>query len=142
MVLIFGGVTSVDNSTGNSTFLAMINCNNSNSTGTYVVLSWAKIANAAYYQVFDIESGSPVFVKNVDAPAGSAVITGLTSASNKTYLVKAFTTAGVSSVNGTGSALTTISYSPCLTVGQSNSLLKNSRHDLFGCIFRSHRWLS
>lgn len=118
-ILAFGGVTSVDNSTGSETSLTNINCNSSNMTGPYVGLYWTSAANAAYYQVFDTESGSPVFVKNVDAPASSTVITGLTAGQNKTYLVKAFTTSGVGSVNTTGSALTTISYSPCAVIGQT-----------------------
>ncbi len=118
-VIAFGGITSVDNSSGEAASLAAINCDNSNTAGPYVGLAWTSVGNAAYYQVFDIESGSPQFVKNVDAPASSTVITGLTASQNKTYLVKAFTTSGVSSVNGTGSALTTQSYSPCLTLGQS-----------------------
>jgi hypothetical protein len=118
--IAFGGANTVDNATGDADSLVQINCNNANTTGTYVGLYWTSVANAAYYQIFDVESGNPVFVKNVDAPASSVVLTGLSSGVNKSYLVKAFTSLGTSSVNATPSALVTAPYTPCAVIGQSS----------------------
>lgn len=118
--IAFGGANTVDNATGDSDSLVQINCNNANTTGTYVGLYWTSVANAAYYQVYDVESGNAVFVKNVDAPASSVILTGLSSGVNKSYLVKAFTSLGVSSVNATAAALVTVPYTPCAVIGQSS----------------------
>jgi hypothetical protein len=118
--LTFGGATAVDNSTGTASSLAQINCTSANTAGAYVGLTWNPATNAAYYQIFDMESGSPVFVKNVDAPASGTVVTGLAHGSNKTYLVRAFTASGVSSPNTSGNSLTTIRYTPCAAIGQSS----------------------
>jgi hypothetical protein len=119
-VLVFGGITQVDNATGNPNSLAQIDCNQNNATGTYVGLYWNSVAHAAYYQVFDLESGSPVFIKNVSAPASSTVIQGLADNIDKSYLVKAFTINGVSSVNQTLSALSTEAFTPCAVIGQNS----------------------
>jgi hypothetical protein len=118
--MTFGGATSVDNSTGSSTSLSQINCNLSNTAGSYVGLTWNSATNAAYYQIFDIETGVPVFVKNVDAPATGTVVTGLAHTTNKTYLVRAFTASGVGSPNTAGNSLTTVRYTPCAAVGQTS----------------------
>jgi hypothetical protein len=119
--IAFGGATSVDNAGGLAASLRQINCTSANTTGTYVGLYWTPATNASYYQIYDVESGNPVWVKNVDdAAASSVVLTGLSSGVNKSYLVKAVTSIGVSSVNQTVAALVTVPYTPCAVIGQSS----------------------
>jgi hypothetical protein len=125
--IAFGGITSVDNSQGLATSLSQIDCDAAGTTGSYVGLYWNNVANAAYYQVFDMSSGSAVFVRNVAAGSSSTVITGLASGANRDYLVRAFTTSGVGSINTTSSLLTSIEFSPCAVIGHSEGATANQR---------------
>lgn len=121
LTMPFYGIRTSDNSTGTSGSLSQISCTSSSSSGAYVGLTWTSLSNAAYYQVFDVNSGSPVFVKNVDAPASGTVLTGVANSSSKSYLIRAFTTAGFGSPNQTATSLTTTGdYTPCGAISQTD----------------------
>lgn len=89
-VLDFAGITSI-----------------SNTTDSTLTLNWASHSSATVYQVYQIVSGSPVFLVSVTAPASSRSFTGLTPSTSYTYKVVAFDSTGSSDINNVTQTVTT-----------------------------------
>lgn len=119
MAITFGGVTTSDNGAGSSTTLSAVNCT-TYTAGSYVRLDWNNASVASYYELFDMQSGSPQFITTINAPSTGYLLSGLDPNVPHKYLVKARTTSGITSKNTATTNVTTTYYSPCVVLGQQS----------------------
>ena len=81
-------------------------------TGAGMTLNWINISDAVSYSIYNMTSGSPVFVSTVNAPIATYAITGLSAGTLYTYRIHATNALGVTDTNTTNLSATTVSTVP------------------------------
>ncbi len=76
---------------------------------TAVRLNWTNHSEAVGYQVFNVTSGTPVFVSFIIAPINNATVSRLTPATTYSYRVKAQDSGGLLDNNTNDQGFTTTS---------------------------------
>jgi hypothetical protein len=77
-------------------------------SGTGMQLNWAALPSAASYQIYNLTTGTPVYVTTLVAPATSYVISGLSQSTLYTYRVRASDTSGTTDTNTHDLSATTL----------------------------------
>ena len=80
----------------------------SNVSGLSLQLNWTSTMGAVSYLIFDVTSGSPVYITSVNAPASSYTVSGLTQSTSYTYRVRALDSNGVTDANTHNLSATTL----------------------------------
>lgn len=90
--LSFAGIDSIDNVSGVS-----------------ARLNWTNVTGAQLYQIFNVTTGTPVWIANVTAPATSYTVTGLTPTSTYKFRVRLMDSQGLTDSNTNDKSITTAS---------------------------------
>lgn len=100
---------------GNNQSLSDINFSGlesiSNITSSRVELNWTDKAGVALYLIYDVSSGTPVFLSSVSAPASTTSVSGLTKATTYTFRVRMLDTSGLYDENTSDLSATTTGFS-------------------------------
>ena len=117
-MVVFGGITSVDDNGTGVTDLSGLDCREEGQ-GSYVKVTWGAVADASAYLLYDVSSGSNTLIKTIAAPLTSTLITGLTINTPYKFIVRVATSTGFTSENIVESSLTTTDYLPCSVLGKA-----------------------
>jgi titin len=98
----------------------------SNVLSTQAQVNWSAVSGASSYAIYNVTSGSPVFVSSVNAPATSYVVTGLSAATAYSFRARTVDSNGNSDQNTVSASATTPSAAPAaaptgMTVGTLTS---------------------
>ena len=77
-------------------------------TGTAMQLNWSALATAASYQIYNMTTGTPVYLATVVAPASNYTVSGLSQSTLYAFRVRASDTSGVTDANTNSVSATTL----------------------------------
>lgn len=80
-----------------------------NVSGVSARLNWTSTTGAQYYQVFNVTTGTPVWIANVTAPTALYTVTGLSPTNSYKFRVRLMDSQGLSDTNTNDKSVTTAS---------------------------------
>jgi hypothetical protein len=128
--VLFAGISTIDNGTGNSSKLESMDC--TDQYGTYVDLSWTSISGVDNYTLYDDNTSPPTLMDTIAGELSTKLITGFTPGQAYKLRLVANMDNGYTSLNATTTDFTASStYTPCMALSSPVMANATKKQDLF-----------